>query len=94
MVFEARLKRSNINGGLDRIYSQICATMYWQNYIIGQLPHKTRRNIDLFMEQVVLCGLLGYHDFLSLAWLSRILKWQRSNGCFGEIPHESLKETK
>ena len=85
-MFASRLRNSNTVGGLDAIYGQICATMFEQNRLIGQVKHKTRRNIDLFMEQAVLCGLLGYHQFLSTSSLARVLSWQHSNGCFGEVP--------
>ncbi|XP_078609942.1 UPF0764 protein C16orf89 homolog [Branchiostoma floridae x Branchiostoma japonicum] len=38
---------------------------------------------DLFMEQALLCGLVGYRDFFRSSWLSAILSWQSPSGCFG-----------
>ncbi|XP_038065914.1 UPF0764 protein C16orf89 homolog [Patiria miniata] len=37
---------------------------------------------DLFMEQVLLCGLKGYEDFFRLPWLQAVLSWQDASGCF------------
>ncbi|XP_025091335.1 UPF0764 protein C16orf89 homolog [Pomacea canaliculata] len=39
-------------------------------------------NQDLFLEQVMLCGILGYEDFVQRDWIEMVLKWQRPNGCF------------
>ncbi|CAH1273020.1 C16orf89 [Branchiostoma lanceolatum] len=40
---------------------------------------------DLFIEQALLCGLIGYRDFFRSSWLSAILKWQSPSGCFGHF---------
>ncbi|XP_022095529.1 UPF0764 protein C16orf89 homolog [Acanthaster planci] len=37
---------------------------------------------DLFLEQVLLCGLKGYEDFFQLPWLQAVLCWQNESGCF------------
>jgi hypothetical protein len=40
--------------------------------------------IDLYMEQGVVCGMLGYVQFLSLHRLNLILGWMHpSKSCFG-----------
>ncbi|KAK3085139.1 hypothetical protein FSP39_024974 [Pinctada imbricata] len=40
-------------------------------------------NKDLFLEQTVLCGMLGYEDFLSFDWMKMTLSWPDKNiGCF------------
>ena len=36
------------------------------------------------MEQCYVCGILGYHKFLSLDRLSAILGWQLPPGCYGD----------
>jgi len=38
---------------------------------------------DLFLEQGVICGVLGYDRFLKPSWLSLVLDWQKHSGCFG-----------
>ncbi|XP_071797532.1 UPF0764 protein C16orf89 homolog [Asterias amurensis] len=42
---------------------------------------------DLFMEQVLLCGLMGYEDFFKLPWLRTVLSWQDDSGCFTGEEH-------
>ncbi|KFO24816.1 UPF0764 protein C16orf89 homolog isoform X2 [Fukomys damarensis] len=39
---------------------------------------------DLFMENIMFCGIGGFSDFYKLQWLEAILNWQRpQEGCFG-----------
>ncbi|XP_007937909.1 UPF0764 protein C16orf89 homolog [Orycteropus afer afer] len=40
---------------------------------------------DLFMENIMLCGIAGFADFYKLPWLEAILSWQKPReGCFGK----------
>lgn len=53
---------------------------------------------DLFMENIMFCGMAGFSDFYKLHWLEAILSWQNPRvGCFGkphtkgeppEVPHQ------
>ncbi|XP_006140775.1 UPF0764 protein C16orf89 homolog [Tupaia chinensis] len=39
---------------------------------------------DIFMENIMLCGIGGFSDFYKLRWLEAILNWQLpQEGCFG-----------
>ncbi|XP_004628135.2 UPF0764 protein C16orf89 homolog isoform X2 [Octodon degus] len=39
---------------------------------------------DLFMENIMFCGIGGFSDFYKLRWLEAILSWQKpQEGCFG-----------
>ncbi|XP_006090448.1 UPF0764 protein C16orf89 homolog [Myotis lucifugus] len=39
---------------------------------------------DIFMENIMLCGIGGFSDFYKLRWLEAILSWQKpQEGCFG-----------
>ncbi|XP_075175840.1 UPF0764 protein C16orf89 homolog [Anomaloglossus baeobatrachus] len=41
---------------------------------------------DLFMENIMLCGLCGYSDFYKQEWMNKIISWQDPIiGCFGNI---------
>ncbi|GFN76825.1 upf0764 protein c16orf89 [Plakobranchus ocellatus] len=42
---------------------------------------------DLFLEQVVLCGMLGFEDFFADEYITMILSWQYQPGCFSMTPH-------
>ncbi|KAG5895893.1 hypothetical protein JTB14_000507 [Gonioctena quinquepunctata] len=48
---------------------------------------------DIFLEQVVLCGMEGYSEFLNGKWLSQILKWQNKHGCYESIARNISKRT-
>ncbi|XP_069760983.1 UPF0764 protein C16orf89 homolog [Narcine bancroftii] len=37
---------------------------------------------DLFLENILLCGMIGYSDFYKARWLKAILPWQHSSGCY------------
>ncbi|XP_035195218.1 UPF0764 protein C16orf89 homolog isoform X2 [Oxyura jamaicensis] len=40
---------------------------------------------DLFLENIMLCGMSGFSDFYKRRWLEKILTWQKpKEGCFGE----------
>ena len=47
-----------------------------------------RIDADLMMEQSVVCGLLGYYEFLSPTRMENLIKWQRESGCYGDIEEE------
>ena len=81
-----RLEQSNINGGLQEFYGRICSDMYPQMMEIERKRTLGESNYqkDLYMEQAMVCGSMGFHDFLSSERLRNILSWQRSDGCFGE----------
>lgn len=84
-IFQKRLEKSNIKGGLEEIYNRICSDMYPEMTATEQkltLDQSTYQK-DLYMEQAMVCGSLGYGDFLSTERLKRILSWQRDDGCFG-----------
>lgn len=96
-VLLKRLEQSNIKGGLEGIYSRICSEIYPEMTAIEQKRTLDRSSYhkDLFMEQAMVCGSMGYRDFLSAARLRKILSWQRGDGCFGAIRsvHQDEDET-
>ncbi|XP_037024565.1 UPF0764 protein C16orf89 homolog [Bradysia coprophila] len=55
---------------------------------------------DLLTEQVTVCSLLGYTQFLKVSWLKRLLSWQGETGCYSDDPsilttsHRNSKENK
>ncbi|XP_004478427.1 UPF0764 protein C16orf89 homolog isoform X1 [Dasypus novemcinctus] len=45
---------------------------------------------DIFMENIMFCGLSGFSDFYKLRWLQAILSWQvPRKGCFGKPAAEN-----
>lgn len=85
-VFVKRLEQSNMKGGLEEVYNRICSAMYPEMTAIEEKRtlDQSYYQRDLFMEQAMVCGSMGYGDFLSTERLRKILSWQRSDGCFGE----------
>lgn len=85
-VFVKRLEQSNIKGGLEEVYNRICSIMYPEMTGIEQKRtlDQSYYQRDLYMEQAMVCGSMGYGDFLSTERLRKILSWQRNDGCFGE----------
>ncbi|XP_074034679.1 UPF0764 protein C16orf89 homolog isoform X2 [Leptinotarsa decemlineata] len=48
---------------------------------------------DIFMEQVVLCGMEGYSEFISEEWISEVIRWQNPHGCYESIAKNKSKRT-
>lgn len=92
-----RLEQSHIKGGLEQIYNRICSDMYPQMIALerkGGSKQLDSYDRDLYMEQAMVCGSIGYHDFLSSERLRNILTWQRKDGCFGEKNQVSKEDDK
>ncbi|XP_021565944.1 UPF0764 protein C16orf89 homolog [Carlito syrichta] len=50
---------------------------------------------DIFMENIMFCGMGGFSDFYKLRWLEAILSWQKKQkGCFGEPDAEDEESSK
>ncbi|CAK6444717.1 unnamed protein product, partial [Pipistrellus nathusii] len=67
----------------QRYMDLFCANMMDMNHraeAIGY-PYPVQ---DIFMENIMLCGISGFFDFYKLRWLEAILSWQKlQEGCFG-----------
>uniref|UniRef100_A0A4W3IAN6 Uncharacterized protein n=1 Tax=Callorhinchus milii TaxID=7868 RepID=A0A4W3IAN6_CALMI len=49
---------------------------------------------DLFVENIMVCGLAGFSEFYETRWLENILTWQETtDGCFGKSMKEPYKLT-
>lgn len=83
---------------VQHIFETLCANIYkeiaWKEGVLDrqQRPRDAGEK-DLYMEQCYVCGILGYHKFLSLDRLSVILGWQLQPGCYG-IDKSSSDEDK
>lgn len=74
------------------MYDRICASMYPQMVKFEKTHRKNAPEYerDLYMEQAMVCGSMGYYEFLSVKRLNMILQWQRKNGCFGGTKDDDL----
>ncbi|XP_018620183.1 UPF0764 protein C16orf89 homolog [Scleropages formosus] len=82
LLGEKRESRVNLT---DQDYRKIfCSNMMKSNKEIlsNGFPHQTR---DIFIENIMLCGIAGFADFYNADWLRHILLWQDPGvGCFGK----------
>ncbi|XP_030433745.1 UPF0764 protein C16orf89 homolog [Gopherus evgoodei] len=66
-----------------------CASMMKINLVIESIGF-TFSSRDLFMENIMLCGMSGFSDFYKPSWLENILTWQKpEEGCFGKPSENS-----
>ncbi|KAM4632352.1 UPF0764 protein C16orf89 homolog isoform 2-T2 [Discoglossus pictus] len=65
-----------------------CANMMKTNIEIESNGYSNLKR-DLFMENILLCGLSQYSDFYKSHWMDTIISWQDPGGCFG-IDHVHL----
>ncbi|MEE6498457.1 hypothetical protein FKM82_003108 [Ascaphus truei] len=62
--------------------NMFCANMMKKNVEI-EYNGFPKLQQDLFMENIMLCGLSGFLDFYKLRWMNEIISWQDStSGCF------------
>lgn len=83
---------SNIaNKNLKYLEDRYCTNIY----VDAQANIDNNYNQDLFLEQLLLCSIIGYEDFLRFDWLDLILSWQDPQyGCFtsaSETSESSLR---
>ena len=81
-------KIEEYKSSLEKVYDKICSNIYTQLLLVEQVRPFKRVDADLMMEQSVVCGLLGYYEFLTPHRLANIKRWQRPNGCYGDIVNE------
>ncbi|XP_078350933.1 UPF0764 protein C16orf89 homolog [Oculina patagonica] len=81
-------KMKEYKSSLEHVYDKICSNIYTQLQLVERVHPIRRIDADLMMEQSVVCGILGYYEFLTPQRLSNVLQWQRSSGCYGNIENE------
>ncbi|XP_055918975.1 UPF0764 protein C16orf89 homolog isoform X2 [Eupeodes corollae] len=69
------------NKSIDVIIAEKCSDIYHEQMILlsSGVPNDYK---DLFIEQSLFCGIVGYSEFLAIAQLKSIPLWQSTNGCF------------
>ncbi|KYN07657.1 UPF0764 protein C16orf89 like protein [Cyphomyrmex costatus] len=74
----------NKTTSLSSLVSAYCARIFedFINLESWSFPNITR---DLMLEQVVLCGMEGYYEFVDKHYEDTILSWPHWSGCFGVI---------
>ena len=90
-AIKERLFRSHRNRAhiIEDIFEALCASIYhevrWKEAVLKtEERSRDTGEKDIYIEQCYVCGILGYHKFLSLDRLSTFLRWQLPLGCYGE----------
>ncbi|KAG7223201.1 hypothetical protein INR49_015809 [Caranx melampygus] len=78
---DTRASRANMT---ERHYERIfCSNMMKTNQDIIR-DGLTEQTVDIFIENILICGLAGFSDFYKAEWLQHILRLQDEElGCFG-----------
>ncbi|XP_058819227.1 UPF0764 protein C16orf89 homolog [Topomyia yanbarensis] len=66
---------------VSSIKNRLCAQILREAQLIAGLGYPEILR-DLFMEQVFLCAYAGNGEFRNQTWISEIVGWQNTNGCF------------
>ncbi|ESO95304.1 hypothetical protein LOTGIDRAFT_160424 [Lottia gigantea] len=74
------------------VLNRFCKHIYKESTNLENNQQVAENQQDLFLEQSLLCGTLGFEDFERKDWMNMVLKWQRSDGCFGMSPTNYLKD--
>ncbi|XP_017568773.1 UPF0764 protein C16orf89 homolog isoform X1 [Pygocentrus nattereri] len=79
---DMRLSRVNIT--VEHYQRIFCSNMMKSNQEIISKGFTSQMQ-DIFIENILLCGLAGFSDFYKGDWLQHILEWQdKELGCFGK----------
>jgi len=75
-------------GGRDptKFMHKMCKKIWKEANVIEESNFPTFYK-DLFVEQITVCSLVGYTQFLKLSWLDTILSWQSDVDCYLEPYH-------
>ncbi|KAF5889042.1 UPF0764 protein C16orf89 [Clarias magur] len=83
-MLNGELKLLPVNITVQHYHRIFCSNMMRSNQEIST-KGLTGQIQDIFMENILLCGLGGFSDFYKAAWLQHILTWQdKELGCFGK----------
>ncbi|KAL2100614.1 hypothetical protein ACEWY4_002375 [Coilia grayii] len=83
-MLKGEMRPSRVNMTVQHYKRIFCSNMMKSNQEIFKNGF-TGQTQDIFMENILLCGLAGFSDFYNLDWLEHILLWQDpEDGCFGK----------
>ncbi|XP_041943571.1 UPF0764 protein C16orf89 homolog [Alosa sapidissima] len=83
-MLKGEMRQSRVNMTVQHYQRIFCSNMMKSNQEIYKNGF-TGQTHDIFIENILLCGLAGFSDFYNLDWLEHILLWQDpEDGCFGK----------
>ncbi|XP_071093858.1 UPF0764 protein C16orf89 homolog [Haliotis cracherodii] len=70
------------SAGIREIEDRFCKRIYKEARTLAKTGSVMIGSQDLFLEQSVLCGALGYENFFKPSYIDMVLKMQAPEGCF------------
>lgn len=82
---------SNHSLSVEQLQAEFCVNNFYEtsSSVLIQKGIINARLHDLFLEQELICAMLGYVEFLHIEWLRQIISWQLPSGCFGDPEGEN-----
>lgn len=79
----------NLGVRLQEFRDRECGAIYNEGQKESKDGDVNEMTQDLFLEQTLVCGCLGYEDFMRHDWMRMVLRWQMPSGCFS-LHHKTL----
>ncbi|CAH8825694.1 unnamed protein product [Trichobilharzia szidati] len=84
---------SALSVNFEELKNQLCLVLY-QDLVNSFSYVRTKPSYqDIVLEQIFVCGSLGYGRFIQLSVLNEILSWQQPSGCFSASTYSSNENT-
>ncbi|UJR14146.1 hypothetical protein I4U23_001140 [Adineta vaga] len=75
------INQNHGNEQLNRLEDLFCANIYED----AKINLMNNINQDLFLEQLLVCSMIGYEEFLRLDWFRIVLSWQHPDyDCYSD----------
>ncbi|CAH8456871.1 unnamed protein product [Heterobilharzia americana] len=82
---------SSISVNLEELRNQLCLVLYTDLVNSFSSVRMIPSNRDVVLEEIFVCGNLGYGKFIQPSILDEILSWQRPSGCFSVSDYEIVE---
>ncbi|RNA03266.1 hypothetical protein BpHYR1_041487 [Brachionus plicatilis] len=79
------LAKGHVHDLRSLIFSYFCTRIYHDaESMFRNFKNANDFKQDLFIEQIVLCGSVGFEEFFRIEWLKLVFSFQNKNGCFNQ----------
>ncbi|XP_028840871.1 UPF0764 protein C16orf89 homolog [Denticeps clupeoides] len=83
-MLRGEMRLSHVNMTVRHYQKLFCSNMMKSNQDLSKNGFLGQTQ-DIFIENILLCGLAGFSDFYKQEWLEHIFMWQDlTSGCFGK----------
>ncbi|XP_064475853.1 UPF0764 protein C16orf89 homolog [Ornithodoros turicata] len=85
------MDEGNSGSTVDVLLKQFCSVVADDALESARQGFQPSEKMDLFLEQVAVCGARGVAQLLWPPWVNMALSWQKPNGCFHR-PHDTANK--